>query len=272
MSTISIFFFWLWPVALGLLLSRTAVAQVCPHGEISPERFIALVKATDSGDVVYRSSAIAGTSLVPTLKQLSQPRMDAASVPGAAQVSLAKFGDKTSLNELRDELNSQHGGDSIEKLLRAGSNETIDILMDYLRNHASDSALSRRYGDYTIDTRLAIVKGIARIIPNPPTNSSGTIDLSIQRWLGLWHQGNIQVLSLPEPEDAYLQCLARKIEWGFPDAILDMANTGDTRVIPLLRILTRVGDQAFTLNTISGRARFALAKLGDETEFSSIVN
>lgn len=271
MPTITISLFRLWPFALSLLLYRAAVAQACPHGEIPSEQFIALIKTTDSADVIYRSAAIAGTSLIPTIKQLSKPGLDAGVVPGAAQVSLARLGDKASLNELRDELNSQHGGDSIEKLLRVGSNEAIAALMGYLHNHANDAALSRRYGDYTVDTRLAILKGIARLIPNPPADSSGGFDLSIQTWLDLWNQGKIQALSLPMPADEYLQCLARKIEWGFPDAILDLANTGDMRVVPALQILTRVGDQASTLNTISGRARFALAKLGDQAEFSRVV-
>jgi hypothetical protein len=73
-------------------------------------------------------------------------------------------------------------------------------------------------------------------------------------------------------QDSYLSCLARKVEWGLPDAILDMAHVNDPQVIPILRILTTVGDQAFTPSTISGRARFVLAQLGDEREFNKIVS
>ncbi len=72
--------------------------------------------------------------------------------------------------------------------------------------------------------------------------------------------------------DPYLKCLTRKVEWGFPDAIFDMANLAGPQVIAVLKNLERVGEQTFTLNTIHGRAQFALAKLGDEQAFQAIVH
>lgn len=269
------FLLWFMPFALVRLFSCWAAAQVCPHGSVDQPQLVDLIKATDSAEVIYRSAAIAGLAVVPTLRTISRPRMAANTIPGAAQVSLAKLGDRVALNELRDEINNQHGGNSIGKLLQVGTDEAISILMDYLQAHLTDTSLARRYGDYTVDPRFSIVRGIASIIPDPPRDPTRAAELSYQGWVDWWIANKKIHVALSisgELTNPYLQCLARKVEWGFPDAILDMANTRNPEIIPVLGILIHVGDQAFTLNTTSGRARFALAKLGDPGEFKAIVS
>jgi len=43
--------------------------------------------------------------------------------------------------------------------------------------------------------------------------------------------------------DPYTQCVARKIEWGFPDAILDLGTHGNRQALPALRGLAQMGDK-----------------------------
>ena len=71
-----------------------------------------------------------------------------------------------------------------------------------------------------------------------------------------------------------MQCLARKVEWGFPDAIFDLGSTGGPDIVEVLRKLTTVGDtrdEFAGLDTIRGRAQWALARLGDEEQFKNLV-
>ncbi len=73
--------------------------------------------------------------------------------------------------------------------------------------------------------------------------------------------------------DRYLKCLARKVEWGFPDAIFDMEQTHDPQVIPVLRALAKWGNpkrRPFLVTTLQGRAQLALARLGDQEELHNI--
>jgi len=200
--------------------------------------------------------------------------MDAYSVPGAAQVSLAKLGDSAFLHELEKELRRAHG-DSIYKLQLVGTPDAISVLMAYLGEHISDASLSRNYGDYTVDTRNDVVQAVERMLPNPPRFPVGTAKPSYyEAWLSWWNENKAKPVTLSISKDVqnpHLRCLARKVEWGFPDAILDIAHVKDPQVMPILRVLAGVGNQAFTLNTISGRARFALAELGDEDDFNLIV-
>jgi hypothetical protein len=150
------------PIALlivsVLLLPRSAFAQKCPHdGEVL--HLTDDINRAASGYSIYRAAAIAGAELTPLLRRLSMPDMEAYSVPGAAQVSLAKIGDEVSLDEIKRELNNLRG-DSIRKLQLVGTREAISTLMILLEEHISDRSLSRKFGDYTTDPRDDIVRGL----------------------------------------------------------------------------------------------------------------
>jgi hypothetical protein len=100
-------------VAVGLLLFSTVPtsAQKCPAGKVNTSKLIANVTRAarqferyrpddpdNSGppadaDVIYRSAAIGGKALTPALRRIAKPGLAANTVPGAAQVSLAKLGD-----------------------------------------------------------------------------------------------------------------------------------------------------------------------------------
>jgi len=267
---------FLYLPSLALLLPTNILAQSCPHTWKDHAQWSDLVEHAEAASEVFRSAAIAGEEIISALKRLSKPDFGVDTIPGASQVSLAKLGDRAALDELEYELNhSQYGGYAIQKLLRVDSDRAIQVLITYLQANLADASLARTYGDYTVDPRSTIVQGLGRVIPSPPTDSSGGTILSFDGWLDWWRQNRNNPVALSisgKLRDPYLRCLARKIEWGFPDAILDMANVQDIQLLPFLKTLVHVGEQASILNTIRGRAEFALAKLGDEAEFRKIVS
>jgi len=133
-------------------------------------------------------------------------------------------------------------------------------------------------GDVSSDTRYSIIDGVASLIQNPPIEPGGNITVTLGKWAAWWEQNKGKPLTLKIEsglEDPYLQCLSRKVEWGFPEAILDMGVAGDQQAIPYLRKLTQGGDQrlrASGLNTLRGRAQTALVRLGDAEEFKTIAD
>ncbi|MGH9742865.1 MAG: hypothetical protein ACRD51_10990 [Candidatus Acidiferrum sp.] len=193
------------------------------------------------------------------------------SIPGEAQISLAKLGDETALAELDQELNhSKAGGYAVEKLIRVGTDRAFSLLVAFLRAHTSDSSLQQDYGDYGDDVRRHIAAGLSALASDSPTNVDPAHPYNA--WLDWWEKrgGRVALSISAQEHDPYLACLARKVEWGFPEAILDMANTGNPQAIPILMSLERVGASVYTLNSIRGRAQFALAKLGDDEALGSI--
>jgi hypothetical protein len=263
---------------LTALCGRILPAQTCPRYNTSQAAFVDQVLRADSVEVIFRSSAIAGDAVVSALLRLSKPEMRADSIPGAAQVSLAKLGDKTALEQLERELNTPKlSYIALDKLVRVGTDRAISILLVFFCAHVSDNSLHRRFGDYSYDLRLEIIDAISRRLQVGPIAPNGSFSVSFQDWIAWWSQNKEKPITLSistEFRDLYLQCLARKVEWGFPDAVLDMANTRDPQAIAVLKHLATFGDQSgrsFNLKTLRGRAEFALARLGDEQELAAIT-
>jgi hypothetical protein len=284
-------------LAALLLAAGNAAAQVCPRGDVNQAELIArIMQAGDqfeqygSNDpnnstfppdrqVIYRSGAIGGNPLASALRRISKPGMSEYDVPGAAQTSLARLGDKDAFEQLEQELNgTKHGGWATDKLLRIGNDKAISILMSFLVAHLTDDSLYVDMGDTGSDVRYAIIHGLAPVLRNPPSEPNGNITVTLEKWAVWWEQNKGKPLTLAisdDLEDPYLRCLARKFEWGFPEAILDLGATGDSQAIPALRKLTQIGDKRLRLsgtNTVRGRAQTALAKLGDPDEFRAIVD
>ena len=284
-------------LAYFLLTAGRATAQVCPRGEVNEAELIA--KTTQAGDqfaqfrlddpnhswpgpdrnVVYRLAAIGGNTLILALHLISKPGMPENDIPGAAQTSLARLGDEEALQQLDQEMNGpNHGGWATGKLLRAANDKAISILMRFLVAHLNDNSLYVDMGDYGSDVRYAIVNGLASSLRNPPTEPSGIPTVTLEKWATWWEQNKGKPLTLVisgDLQDPYLQCLARKFEWGFPEAILDLGASGNSQAMPALRMLTQMGDQrsrASGINTERGRAQAALAKLGDSDEFKAIAD
>jgi hypothetical protein len=284
-------------LAFFLLTAGRAFAQTCPRGEVNESELIA--KIAEAGNqfaqfrlddpnhsvpgpdrnIIYRLAAIGGDALIPSLRRISQPGMPENDIPGAAQTSLARLGDTEALEQLEQEMKeTNHGGWATGKLLRAADDGAIAILMRFLAAHLTDNSLYVDMGDYGSDVRYAIINGLAPALLNPPTEPSGVPTVTLDKWAAWWEQNKGKPLTLVisgDLQDPYLQCLARKFEWGFPEAILDLGAAGNSQAIPALRKLTLMGDQrlrASGINTVRGRAQAALAKLGDVDEFKAIAD
>lgn len=288
---------WGLRVALVLFSSGPAFAQLCPRGEANTAELIAKVTQAarqfeeyrpndpdNSGPpvdpaIIYRAAAVGGKALIPTLRRIAKPGMAPDTVPGAAQVSLAKLGDRASLDQIEQELEAGNGaGYPAQKLGRVGSLEVVHVLLKYFFAHASDPFRYHDYGDYGSDSMMGVVEPLASFVRNPPTvGPGGSVSSDSKEWAVWWEQSKANPLAFSLSRDLrnpYVQCLARKVEWGFPEAILDLGTAGDQSVMPALRTLMQFGDQrsrAPGINTIRGRAQAALAKLGDEEEFKAIV-
>jgi hypothetical protein len=284
-------------LAFFFITAGRASAQTCPRGEVNEAELIARI--TQAGNqfaqfrlddpyhsspgpdrnVIYRLAAVGGNALIPALRRISKPGMPENDIPGAAQTSLARLGDKEVLQQLEQEMNgTQHGGWATGKLLRAADDKSIAILMTFLVAHLSDNSLYVNMGDYGSDVRYTIINGLAPALQNPPTEPSGIPTVTLEKWAAWWAQNEGKPLTIMinrDLQDPYLQCLARKFEWGFSEAILDLGAAGNSQAIPALRKLTQMGDQRLRapgINTVRGRAQAALAKLGGPDEFNAIAD
>lgn len=266
-------------VAFILFCDLSISAQVCPHGNINDSELIYRMEHSSDADVIYRAAAIAQDSLIPVLRRLFKPGMRVDSIPGAAQVSLVRLGDKGAMEQLEQELSeTKLPYVAIDKLVRIGTDKAISALMTFLLTHLSDNSLYVDLGDASEDVRQYIISALAKHLQIGPLAQNGNFSVALQDWVAWWDHSKGRPIALSisnELQDPYLKCLARKVEWGFPNAILDLANSSDHHVSSILRKLTLIGDAgvaSFSLGTVRGNAIVGLAKLGDEQAFKAIVH
>jgi hypothetical protein len=269
-------------------------AQLCPHGGVDYAQLVTQMEHASDADVIYRAAAIGGERIMPTLRLLSAAHMEdgsthgfgaAKTIPGATQVSLARLGDKDAIEQLEQEINrTKYPYDAVGKLVRVGTDQAISILMTYFVAHVHDDSQYIDLGDTGTDLRYILTSSLAANLHIGPRFENGTFMLNYADWLDWWKQSQGKRIALSISSgllSPYSACLARKVEWGFPDAIFDMADAADPDLIPVLKTLERVGPQKLTLETkttsapnysIHGRADVALAKLGDEQAFEAVVD
>jgi len=291
---------------LMLFVSGLVHAQVCPPGRVDSAKLgQQLTQAgrqfdqfhpddpDESGppvdpDIIYRASAIGGKALVPALRGISKPWMAPDSVPGAAQVSLAKLGVEEAKQQLIEEF------EAIEKplgtaartwwaprkLARVGNDWSVSIMMNYFVGHSGETAGRVSHGDYREEPALnGVIRELNGIIRDPPASFGIESPEAISQWTAWWakYKSGSVVWSLHDMnlQDPQLQCLARKIDWGFPDAIIDLATIDGRQAIPLLKYLAEVGDKrepVAPFDSVRGHAQTALAIVGEKEQFNAIVH
>jgi len=260
-----------------VLYQASAFAQACPQdNSYQPVPLEGLLHAS-TPDMVLRYAAISGNDLAPSLIRLSKPGMAVDTIEGAAQVSLARLGEQSALKQLRDGLNNPNTSFlAYPKLVRAGTDAAVADLMAYLRVHLHDDSLHHDFGDYTVDERSDIVDAISQQLQIGPMTHNGFFGGTLQQWLDWWDQNKAKPVTLSISgylHGPHLKCLARKVEWGFPDAIFDLAQTRDPQVIPILTILAKWSNpkrRPFVVTTLQGRAQLGLARLGDQEELQTV--
>jgi hypothetical protein len=199
-------------------------------------------------NVILGQASVAGNLAIPVLRRFaSLPRHNECTSTGldaAARMALAKLGDENAYAAIKQQWahptrNAMYpaGIDFI------GDDWALQTLVEFLIQHANDPRMIVQHGpaDGPIDVRsvrLAQIEEIARrhVVPDLPDadySPSGVAEW--KAWLGK-HRG--QHLSTPVFEsvsDPYLQCLARRVEWGHPDAILDIATFGGPSAEAILK-------------------------------------
>jgi hypothetical protein len=281
-------------LAIALLIAAfPATAQQCPRGPIDiPELTEQIYEAKDP-NVVFRAAAIGGQALIPGLRQIAKPGKSAGTVAGAAQVSLAKLGDPHAMAELDEDLHVNANADywryvrfdaAIDKLLLVGNERAISILMDFLVANRDRPLMIYSVTDAPeYDERYEMIKALGDIVVNAPLKGNGQYKGTLEDWVDWWTRDKAKPITLSVSsnfQDPYMQCLGRKVEWGFSMAILDLAGTGDPRVVPIVKKIAGmgypytgyVGTKAPYIWLRHDYVELALAELGDTKQFEFLAH
>lgn len=205
-------------------------------------------------DVVLVQASVAGNLAIPVLRQLaSLPKKNectSSTFDAEARTALAKLGDESAYAAIKRQWNHQligpypgNGERYPARIDFIGDDWALQALVEFLVQHANDPRTRTSLGpsDAPYDARSAIladIRGIARrhVVPDLPEadySVSGTAEW--KSWLGKYKGQYLSKPVFEGIEDPYLQCLARRVEWGHPDAILDIATFGGTSAEQILK-------------------------------------
>jgi hypothetical protein len=203
----------------------------------SPDDFQA-IESQYGYDVILGQASVAGNLAIPVLRKFASltkhNECTSSSFDAAARTALAKLGDENAYAAIKHQWAQHLSGPYPARIDFIGDDWALQTLVVFLIQHAKDPNMIVEHGptDAPYDGRSGILKeinGIARrhVVPDlPDADYSPSGIAQWKEWLGK-HKG--QRLSSPVFEnvsDPYLQCLARRVEWGHPDAILDIATFG----------------------------------------------
>jgi hypothetical protein len=232
---------------------------------------------------IYGFASVADREAIPALRKLAAWPTDKAPGAGcqgwviAARAALAKLGDE-----------DYRAGLDLSFLSFVGDDRALAALIEFLIAHAKDPAMLQDFGDYEVDQRDGILKGIDTIRRRrraPDLPMADYSDAGIAQWKAYLEKHKGQQLTYPaypNVNDPYLRCLARRVDWGYPDAILAIAAKGGDAARRTLQQFPRPEKpeaMGFAVSTpfsthwtdIQGNLQVALAQLGDDEMFDQIV-
>ncbi len=278
-------------LGVTLLAAAHALAQTCADN--NPEQAAALIDrvhlSCEKGEYptttdIYDLAGVAGEAGIPALRRFATwptdkgPWVACQSWVNAARISLAKLGDESYRPKLRLPDESLIGDD-----------RALLALIEFLVAHAHDPAMIQDFGDYEVDYRGELMRGIDMIrrkrrVPDLPLADDS--DAGIAQWKSYLEKHRGQPLTFPvypSVTDPYLRCLARRVDFGYADAILAIAAKGGDAALPILRQFPKPSEpeaMGFAVTTvfgehwqdIQGNVQVALAQLGDEEMFQQIVD
>jgi HEAT repeat protein len=294
-------------VAISLACAASVLAQTCE--DRNPPHAVALLLRLQSYcenyDVpysfdLYGLASVAGDEAIPALRKIAAWPTDTGTGyycqrwVSAARVALAKLGDKKYREALdQSTQDSKHRYPPIGELAIVGDDGALRTLIEYLVAHANDPAMYHDFGDYGSDTRDWLLREIDTIrsrrrVPDLPTaNYSPEGIAQWKNYLARHKDVQLTFPVYPNVSDPYLNCLARKVDWGYPDAILAIAAFGGDAALPILRQFPRPSpgdamgfasaygtlfDRPGLWANVQGNAQVALAQLGDRAMFDQIVS
>ena len=254
-------------------------------------------------DVILVQASVAGNLAIPVLRQFaSLPKHNActsSSFDAAARTALAKLGDENAYAAIKREWAQHRAGPYPARIDFIGDDWALQTLVEVLIQHANDPRMIVQHGptDAPYDGRSGILKeirGIARrhVIPDLPDADYSPSDIA--QWKAWLEKYKGQRLSTPvfqDVSDPYLQCLARRVEWGHPDAILDIATFGGPSAEAILKrfpaprsgevmgarelypeVLQYEDGRPGTDLEIQGNLQAALLRFGDQTTAGQVAS
>jgi len=254
-------------------------------------------------DVILVQASVAGNLAIPVLRQFaSLPKHNActsSSFDAAARTALAKLGDENAYAAIKQEWAQHRAGPYPPRIDFIGDDWALQTLVEVLIQHANDPRMIVQHGptDRPYDGRSGILKeirGIARrhVIPDLPDADYSPSDIA--QWKAWLEKYKGQRLSTPVFQgvsDPYVQCLARRVEWGHPDAILDIATFGGPSAEAILKrfpaprsgevmgarelypeVLQYEDGLPGTDSEIQGNLQAALLRFGDQTTAGQVAS
>jgi hypothetical protein len=248
-------------------------------------------------NVVLGQASVAGNLAIPVLRRFgSLSRHNECSSTGfdsAARMALAKLGDENAYAAIRQQWTHPTRNATYPAGIDfIGDDWALQTLVEFLIHHADDPKMIVPHGptDGPIDVRslsLAEIEGIARrhLVPDLPDadySPSGVAEW--KAWIDKYKGQHLSTPVFESISDPYLQCLARRVEWGHPDAILDIATFGGTSAEAILKrfpaphsgegmgarelfpeiLLYENGYRPGTDSEIQGNLQAALLRFGDQ--------
>jgi hypothetical protein len=283
------------------VLSQTCEDQNPPH---AVALLLRLQSYCENYDVpnsfdLYGLAAVAGDEAIPALRKIAAWPTDTPTGNycerwvTAARVALAKLGDKKYRDALDGAMQDPRNRyPPLGELGIVGDDRALRTLIEYLVSHANDPAMYHDFGDYGSDTREGLLQEIDSIrrrrrVPGLP--SANYSPDGVAQWKDYLERHKDVQLTFPvypNIADPYRKCLARKVEWGYPDAILAIAAFGGEAALPILQQFPRPSagnpmgfaaaygsllEYGGPWATVQGNTQVALAQLGDREMFDQIV-
>src|SRR5580704_14743695 len=177
---------------LSLFVASPSFGQHCPHGRADLATLAVVMEETKDPNVILRSAAIAGPAAISVLRRISKPGMPLDTVPGAAQVSLAKLDDEKAMAKLNEELNGKNTHRdlrlAIPKLLFVDNSKSIAILLKFL-NAYPDPIIVGYEVDNPHDLRRLLIVALTDMVEYADDRAYGKHPRSTEEWEDSWKHG-----------------------------------------------------------------------------------
>ena len=193
--------------------------------------------------IIQAWAPVAGEKAIPILKELADLPPDSTCYPMGDMVhkALAKLGDPENYQAMKADWEKGTGSQWDPQFI--GDDLVITMLVQFLIDHVDDPRMQTSQGpsDGPYDYReplLEEIKDFARTrrIPEFPDADYSPAGIETWKvWLAKYKGKQFSQPVSEEVADPYLQCLARKVEWGFPDAILDIGSSGKPDAAAVLK-------------------------------------
>ena len=190
-------------------------------------------------NIILGQASVAGKLAIPALRRFaSLPKHNECTSTGldaAARMALAKLGDENAYAAIKQQwAHSTRNAMYPAGIDFIGDDWALQTLVEFLVQHANDPRMIEEHGpaDGPVDYRSGLLAEITRIarrhvvpdLPDADYSPSGIAQWKL--WLGKYKGQHLSTPVFESVSDPYLQCLARRVEWGHPDAILDIATFG----------------------------------------------